>query len=482
MRRRATSKRDSNRGAGSAAARYLVPIGVALAVTACLGPRPTIKGDGGGDTGAGGNRASGGSSGGGIGGSVGSGGAAGLGGAAGSGGKVGAGGSTGLGGTGMGGQIGTGGAAGSGGASLGGATGTGGAIEIIGPCDLMADGRNPCVAAHSTVRALYGRYTGPLYQVCRGTAAAGPNSCANGTTMDIGVITGGYANAAAQNAFCAGMTCTISIIYDQSGNGNHLQPGPAGGGNAAPDRPANATDLPTTLNGHAAFGVAIKPGVGYRAGCSACGVVTATGTATGDAAETIYMVTSATGLVNGCCFDYGNAQTDARDDGNGTMEAINFSGGVVWGTGSPGGHNNGPWVMADLENGLYAGWENNQDQNISTNTPINQPFVTALLIGDSCSGAAGCLNTVYSYPMGHFALFGSDATSGSLQLKYDGVRPAKPGYVPMQKKGSIVLGISGDNSADGAGQFFEGAMASGAATAITLNPLQGNIIGAGYGK
>jgi hypothetical protein len=84
--------------------------------------------------------------------------------------------------------------------------------------------------------------------------------------------------------------------------------------------------------------------------------------------------------------------------------------------------------------------------------------------------------------MGHFALFGSDATSGSLQLKYDGVRPAKPGYVPMQKKGSIVLGISGDNSADGAGQFFEGAMASGAATAITLNPLQGNIIGAGYGK
>jgi hypothetical protein len=52
----------------------------------------------------------------------------------------------------------------------------------------------------------------------------------------------------------------------------------------------------------------------------------------------------------------------------------------------------------------------------------------------------------------------------------------------MQKKGSIVLGISGDNSADGAGQFFEGAMASGAATAITLNPLQGNIIGAGYGK
>ena len=83
------------------------------------------------------------------------------------------------------------------------------------------------------------------------------------------------------------------------------------------------------------------------------------------------MVTSQTGLVDGCCFDYGNAETDSHDDNNGTMEAVYFGGGVVWGTGSPGGHGNGPWVMADLENGVYAGWENNQDQSISTNTPLN---------------------------------------------------------------------------------------------------------------
>ena len=75
--------------------------------------------------------------------------------------------------------------------------------------------------------------------------------------------------------------------------------------------------------------------MGYRAGCTGCGVATAKGTATGDEPETEYMVTSQHDLVDGCCFDYGNAETDSQDDGNGTMEAVYFGGGVVWGTGSP---------------------------------------------------------------------------------------------------------------------------------------------------
>src|SRR6185437_3413893 len=33
------------------------------------------------------------------------------------------------------------------------------------PCDIYAAGGTPCVAAHSTTRALYAAYTGPLYQV-----------------------------------------------------------------------------------------------------------------------------------------------------------------------------------------------------------------------------------------------------------------------------------------------------------------------------
>jgi len=409
----------------------------------------------------------------GRGGTTGAGGAAGTG--TGRGGTTGAGGAAGTG-TGRGGTTGTGGAAGSGRGGTtgtgGGAAGTGGSTPITTVCDILSGGGNNCVAAHSTVRVLYPSYTGPLYQVCKGTSKAGPASC-SGTTMDIGSISGGYANGPAQDTFCSGGTCTISIIYDQTPNHNDLKPGPGGGAKTTPDNPASATALKTSLNGHEVYGVLIQSGMGYRAGCTSCGVVTPKGTATGDQAETEYMVTSQNNLVDSCCFDYGNAETDAHDDGNGTMEAVYFGGGVVWGTGSPGGHNNGPWVMADLENGLYAGWQNNQDQNISTNTPTKYNYVTAILVGDTQDKNSG---------QGRFALYAADATTTTLQTKYDGIRPAKTGYVPMHKQGSIILGIGGDNSDSGGGEWFEGVMASGAATTGTLNSLQGNIAAAGYGK
>jgi hypothetical protein len=356
---------------------------------------------------------------------------------------------------------------------MGGSAGSAGQPALVTPCDVLAAAGNPCAAAHSTVRLVFGGYMGPLYQVCRGASAPGPNSCPGGMTRDIGSVEGGFADSAAQNAFCAGGTCTISVIYDQSPNHNDLRPAPAGGAKSTPDNPAVATDLGTTLNGHAVYGVLIKAGMGYRAGCTGCGTPTPIGTAVDDEPETEYMVTSSNGLVNGCCFDYGNGETDSRDDGNGTMEAVYFGNGVVWGTGTPGGHNNGPWVMADLENGLYAGWENNQDQGITTNTPFRLPFVTGVVVGDVAAQNGG---------RGRFALYGGDATTGALRTLYDGIRPAKPGYVPMQKQGSIILGIGGDNSASGAGQWFEGVMASGAATLATVNAIQANIVAAGYGK
>ncbi|MEY2929818.1 MAG: hypothetical protein RL033_567 [Pseudomonadota bacterium] len=344
---------------------------------------------------------------------------------------------------------------------------------IVTPCDLLSTAGNPCVAAHSTTRVVYGGYTGPLYQVCRGASAPGPNSCPGGNTRDIGIVDGVYADAAAQDAFCNGGTCTISIIYDQSGSGNDLKPAPRGGFKPTPDNPAVATDLPITLNGHKVYGIFSKPGIGYRAGCTGCGTPVPIGTAVGDEPETQYMVTSMNGLVNGCCFNYGNAETTSNDDGNGTMEAVYFGGGVVWGTGSPGGHDNGPWVMADLENGLYAGWERRQDQNISTNTPLRFPFVTGMVIGDTAEKNGG---------LGRFAIYGGNATAGNLQVLYDGIRPEKPGYVPMQKQGSIILGIGGDNSGSAGGQWFEGVMASGAGTLATANAIQANIVAAGYGK
>src|SRR5258708_39251380 len=80
-----------------------------------------------------------------------------------------------------------------------------------GPCDIYAAAGDPCVAAHSTTRALYASYNGPLYQALRQS---------DGQTLDIGVAqpvvsagtgasgdAGGYAKAAAQDAFCANTYC-----------------------------------------------------------------------------------------------------------------------------------------------------------------------------------------------------------------------------------------------------------------------------------
>ena len=63
-----------------------------------------------------------------------------------------------------------------------------------GPCDIYGDAGTPCVAAHSTVRALYKNYTGPLYSIQRSS---------DNVTVDIGVLkSGGFANSAKQESFC----------------------------------------------------------------------------------------------------------------------------------------------------------------------------------------------------------------------------------------------------------------------------------------
>jgi non-reducing end alpha-L-arabinofuranosidase len=460
--------------------RMFAAVLISAAVGSCTSSSPGTPGGGSGVTGSGGATGSGGldPDGGtaGSGGDTGSGGVSPTGGADGSGGDIGSGGVSPTGGnTGSGGGAGIGGSTGSGGrgAAGSGGSGSGGAGGGSTPCSILAGAGNACVAAHSTVRVIFPNYAGPLYQVCKGSFAPGPNSCPGGMTKDVGSVASGYADSASQDAFCSGGTCTVSIIYDQSPMKNDLNPAPAGGAKGSPDNPVNATDLKTTLNGHAVYGVFIKPGMGYRAGCTGCGVVTPKGTATGDQPETEYMVTSQKGLIDGCCFDYGNGELDSHDDGKGTMDAIYFGGGVIWGTGAPGGHNNGPWVMADIEDGLYAGWENNQDQGISTNTPLKYDYLTAILVGDTAAQNGG---------KGRFALYGGDATGGVLKTMYDGIRPSKPGYVPMHKQGSIILGIGGDNSGGGGGQWFEGVMANGAATRATLNALHANVVAAGYGK
>ena len=155
------------------------------------------------------------------------------------------------------------------------------------PCDVFSAGGAPCVAAHSTVRALLAAYSGPLYQVTR----ASDTTAHNVTTLS----TGGFADAASQDAFCAGTDCVISMIWDQTALGNHLAVGPGGGARPHRDNPCNASRLPVTVGGHKVYGAYFEGGMGYR-------IDKTTGVATGNASETIYMVTQGTHANAGCCF------------------------------------------------------------------------------------------------------------------------------------------------------------------------------------
>ncbi len=311
-----------------------------------------------------------------------------------------------------------------------------------GPCDLYASGGTPCVAAHSTTRALYGGYGGALYQVRRAS---------DGATRDIGVLsTGGYANAAAQDSFCAGTTCVITVIYDQSGRGNSLTQAPAGGAAGGPDNLAPATAAPVTVAGHKAYGVYVAAGTGYRNNKT-------NGIATGDQPEGMYAVLDGTHFGGGCCFDYGNAETNNLDTGNGHMEAIYFGDSTIWGSGT----GQGPWVMADLENGLFSG----VNAGYNANDPsVSHRFLTAMV-----KGAPNL-----------WAIKAGNAQSGGLSTYYNGVRPNVAGYNPMHKEGAIILGIGGDNSKSSSGTFYEGVMTSGYPTDATDNAVQANLNAVNY--
>jgi hypothetical protein len=175
------------------------------------------------------------------------------------------------------------------------------------------------------------------------------------------------------------------------------------------------------------------------------------------------------------------------------MEAIYFGNDIGW---NREGHlpfanqSKGPYIGADIENGMYEGddyidwstiptwnirwgktpsidsrsilvvpnvlvlfWNtiicqdrlgtNNQRNSDNKNdTTLCRSYVTAMLKGRNCE----------------FALKGADAQAGALTDLYDGVRPQHNNYSPMKLQGNIILGTGGDNSEGAEGTFFEGAM------------------------
>jgi non-reducing end alpha-L-arabinofuranosidase len=324
------------------------------------------------------------------------------------------------------------------------------------PCDIYATEGTPCVAAHSTVRALYSTYSSHLYQVKR---------TADGQKKDIDVLTpGGFANAAAQDSFLNGNAGTISVIYDQSGKGNDLTSAPGGGAVKTADKEVNASKSTLMVNGKKVYAAYFEGGMGYRNNKT-------TSIAKGDEPEGMYMVTNGKHMNSLCCFDYGNAETTNNDDGAGTMEAIYFGNqSTYWGWGNMTKNTDGsvgPWVEADMENGLFAG---NLFGEFKANTAVPYTYVTAMIKGKP----------------NQFAIKAGNANSGTLTTMYEGVRPTftdgKYKWNPMRLQGAIILGIGGDNSNGSQGTFYEGAMTTGYPSSATDEAIQANIIAAGYGS
>src|SRR4051812_13455047 len=323
-----------------------------------------------------------------------------------------------------------------------------------GPCDIYAAAGNPCAAAHSTTRALYAAYTGPLYRVLRQS---------DGKTLDIGVVPpgvdgGGYANAAAQDAFCANTYCWIATIYDQSPKHNDLVQAPRGGFSGPAMGGFNnlpiADMAPVTIMGHKVYGVFIAPGMGLRQN-------DVKGTAVDDQAEGQYWVINGLHYNSGCCFDYGNAEIDSRDDDNGTMETTYYGNATAWYRGIP----PGPWIMTDQENNLV-GCVNSDGSKSCANLPsIAWRFVTAMAKGEPH----------------HWTSLGGNSQGGDLSVMFSGPR-VDVTYDPMRKQGAILLGNGGDNSVGSQGTFYEGAMtAAGTFPSDATDQLvQANVVAAKY--
>ena len=158
--------------------------------------------------------------------------------------------------------------------------------STIRPCDIYTAASTPCVAAHSVVRALYGAYDGPLYVVKR----------SDNQTKAIGVLeAGGFADSAAQVAFCGSLPCTIERIFDQSPRGNDIDVAPAGSHVRHADRGVNASRSKLHVGGHPVFAAYFEGGMGYRREKTS-------GVAKGDAPESIYMVTNGKHYISRCCF------------------------------------------------------------------------------------------------------------------------------------------------------------------------------------
>jgi hypothetical protein len=137
----------------------------------------------------------------------------------------------------------------------------------------------------------------------------------DGKSTNVSVLSaGGFANIATHDSFCEKLDCVISLVFDQSPQGNHL---------GQRHKLVNASRHKITVgpDDTPVYGMWFDPGYGYH-------VDETTGVAKGNEPESIYAVMSGSHYNGRCCFDYGNSENSVVakniSQGAGTMEAIYF--------------------------------------------------------------------------------------------------------------------------------------------------------------
>ena len=335
----------------------------------------------------------------------------------------------------------------------------------MGPCDIYAAASpsTPCVGAYSTIRRLRSAYTGPIYQVRSGSNAM--NTGSGGETHDIMANADGFAEASAVDAVCTGTTCTVSLLYDQSGRANHLtvaKRGRSDGGMyAAMDDFETVISNTAALNvrGHRVYSLYMAVRQGYRLTRQGDGVPL------GRASQGLYMLADGTHAGTACCWDFGNVSPDPTRYG--VMNTL-FLGVAFWGRGA----GSGPWYMADYEAGVWAGGTVAGDPGwgaLSGDHPPN-PNNPSLKV----KFALGFLKT----DMNNWGLRMSDVqTATAVTTAYAGGLPKQ-----MANEGAIVLGVGGDNSNNSWGTFYEGAVLAGFPSDAAELAVMQNIKALGYGQ
>jgi non-reducing end alpha-L-arabinofuranosidase len=382
-------------------------------------------------------------------------------------------------------------------------------VNVEGPCDIYGAAGQPCVAAYSTIRRLLSTYTGPLYQIrvdssqfnigglrvtnpdvtWRPMVGNNPTQTAPepGELVDIPQTADGFADPTVQQQRCPlGTICTVALLYDQSGRGNHMPVAKggqdAGGDYAALDDFETVMDARAalTVGGHPVYSLFMQARQGYRLTAPGNGVPV------DQEAQGIYMLTDGTRMGNtACCWDFGNVTPNPRQFSE--MNTLFFGQGF-WGD----GNGAAPWFGADFEAGVWMGGsvegEPGWGQLYNAGDPRNNNGIARPPNPNNPSMAGvqfalGFLKTDDDADNTYVLRMANASTATELQTAHRGPYP-KLSYAGhgADNQGAVVLGVGGDNSNNSFGTFYEGAVVAGFPDDATELAVMQNIQAARYGQ